>query len=74
MICGSSAGIITTLCIYPLDNIKMRLSLTTRGFYEGISDCFHKTIRIEGIKGFYVGIKPTLMGVVPFAAIDLTVF
>lgn len=42
--------------------------------YTGMSDVFWKTIQHEGIRGFYKGIFPNLLKVVPSASITYLVY
>eukprot|EP01012_Entosiphon_sulcatum_P010141 TRINITY_DN1586_c0_g1_i1.p1 TRINITY_DN1586_c0_g1~~TRINITY_DN1586_c0_g1_i1.p1 ORF type:complete len:480 (+),score=67.28 TRINITY_DN1586_c0_g1_i1:1404-2843(+) len=71
---GSSAGMLSQFCVYPLECIKTRLSAAGTGYYTGILDCATKTLRIEGIPGFYRGLSPAMFGMIPYAGVDLTVY
>ena len=42
--------------------------------YTGIGDCFAKTFRAEGVRGFYGGLGPTLCGIVPYAGVSFASF
>ncbi|KAG9146897.1 hypothetical protein Leryth_005195 [Lithospermum erythrorhizon] len=42
--------------------------------YGGMSDCFRKTLQHEGYKGFYKGLFPNLLKVVPAASITYIVY
>lgn len=62
---GSVAGIVGKYIEYPFDTIKVRLQsqpdhLPLR--YKGPLDCFHQSIRADGILGLYRGISAPLMG------------
>jgi solute carrier family 25 aspartate/glutamate transporter 12/13 len=56
--------------IYPVDMIKTRLQ---SGGYQGIRDCVQQIRTKEGIKGFYRGLVPNLIGITPEKAIKLAV-
>ncbi|XP_061175812.1 mitochondrial thiamine pyrophosphate carrier-like [Saccostrea echinata] len=71
LICGSGAGIISKILIYPLDVVKKRLQI--QGFeearsefgsirhYRGMKHCLYMVAKEEGIiKGFYKGLTPSL--------------
>ena len=58
--------------IYPFDLIRTRLALS-RGEYSGIIDCLRKVIRQEGWRATYKGYLASMLVIVPYAAIDLTV-
>lgn len=53
--------------LYPLELARSRL--TTTGSYNGILDCLRKIKQAEGVKGLYTGLKPSVMGILPEAAI-----
>ena len=78
VMCGSAAGITATLCTYPLDLVRSRLmmgaSASGEVLYTGIGDCFAKTFRAEGVRGFYGGLGPTLLGIVPYAGVSFASF
>jgi len=42
--------------------------------YKGMGDVFRKTYKNEGIRGFYKGIFPNLLKVVPSASITYMVY
>lgn len=74
MLAGASAGSFAQSCIYPMEILKTRLAISNSGQYRGIWDCARACFRAEGIKCFYKGYLPNMLGVVPYAAIDLTVY
>ena len=75
---GASAGMTSTLLTYPLDLVRSRLMMmgSSAGAqqYTGIIDCFSKTIRLEGVRGLYGGLGPTLVGIVPYAGVSFASF
>lgn len=71
LICGSGAGVLSKIIIYPLDVVKKRLQV--QGFdkaraefggvrhYQGMSHCLYTIAMEEGIlHGFYKGLAPSL--------------
>lgn len=42
--------------------------------YKGMSDAFRRTFQCEGIRGFYKGLFPNLLKVVPSASITYMVY
>jgi len=42
--------------------------------YKGMADVFRKTLKHEGFRGFYKGIFPNLLKVVPSASITYMVY
>ncbi len=54
--------------------LKTRLALRKTGQFSGISDCARYIYRTEGVRSFYRGYLPNLIGIIPYAGIDLTVY
>ncbi|KAG5244363.1 hypothetical protein OIU77_031398 [Salix suchowensis] len=67
LIAGACAGVSSTLCTYPLELVKTRLTIQ-RGVYNGIVDAFLKILHEEGPGELYRGLAPSLIGVIPYAA------
>ncbi|XVE71437.1 hypothetical protein DITRI_Ditri10aG0149900 [Diplodiscus trichospermus] len=65
-IAGAAAGVSSTLCTYPLELLKTRL--TVKEEYKNLLDAIVKIVQAEGLTGLYKGLTPTLIGVVPYAA------
>ncbi|KAL1160273.1 hypothetical protein V6Z11_A07G054500 [Gossypium hirsutum] len=75
--CGAISGALGATCIYPLQVIRTRYDpqrTTSDTVYNGISDVFWRTYRKEGYRGFYKGLIPTLLKVVPAASISYLVY
>ncbi|KAM4748010.1 mitochondrial adenyl nucleotide antiporter SLC25A23-like [Rhinophrynus dorsalis] len=73
-IAGSLAGAIAQTVIYPMEVLKTRLALRQTGQYSGMSDCARHILRTEGVRAFSKGYLPNLLGIVPYAGIDLAVY
>lgn len=73
-IAGATAGAISQTIIYPLEVLKTRLALRKTGQYSGIMDAARKIYAREGLKCFYKGYIPNILGIVPYAGIDLAVY
>lgn len=73
-IAGACAGGISQTAIYPLEVLKTRLALRKTGQYKGILDAAVKIYGTEGIRSFYRGYIPNLLGIIPYAGIDLAVY
>lgn len=71
---GSIAGGISQSVIYPLEVLKTRLALRMTGEYAGFVDAAKKIYSQAGIKAFYRGYVPNLIGILPYAGIDLAVY
>ncbi|GAQ86007.1 mitochondrial substrate carrier family protein [Klebsormidium nitens] len=68
-VAGASAGLASTLCTYPLELLKTRLTIQ-RGVYTGMGDALTKIVREEGFQELYRGLTPSLIGVIPYAAVN----
>ncbi len=73
---GAIAGGVAACLTYPLDVVRLRLSTQTgpRPQHCGICDTVNKIAREQGARGFYRGLFPTLVHVVPSFAINFQVF
>lgn len=71
---GASAGAFSQTVIYPLDVMKTRLALGKTGQYRGILRSCCKIYRSEGIVSFYRGYVPNILGVIPYAGIELGIY
>ncbi|KAG2691501.1 hypothetical protein I3843_08G012900 [Carya illinoinensis] len=67
LVAGACAGVSSTLCTYPLELVKTRLTVE-RGVYKGLFDAFLKILKEEGPAELYRGLTPSLIGVIPYAA------
>uniref|UniRef100_A0A453T353 Uncharacterized protein n=1 Tax=Aegilops tauschii subsp. strangulata TaxID=200361 RepID=A0A453T353_AEGTS len=67
LVAGALAGVSSTLCTYPLELIKTRLTIE-KDVYDNFLHCLVKIVREEGPSELYRGLTPSLIGVVPYAA------
>ncbi|PAV57001.1 hypothetical protein WR25_01858 [Diploscapter pachys] len=75
LLAGSSAGAISQSVIYPMEVLKTRLALRRTGQMDhGILHFAHKMYLKEGLFCFYKGYIPNLLGIIPYAGIDLAVY
>ncbi|XP_057417482.1 calcium-dependent mitochondrial ATP-magnesium/phosphate carrier protein 2 [Lotus japonicus] len=75
--CGTISGALGATCVYPLQVIRTRLQAqptNTSSGDRGMSDVFWKTLKTEGFGGFYKGLIPNLLKVVPAASITYMVY
>ncbi|CAP39734.2 Protein CBR-BUS-18 [Caenorhabditis briggsae] len=72
---GSAAGAISQSAIYPMEVMKTRLALRKTGQLDrGVIHFAHKMYTKEGIRCFYKGYLPNLIGIIPYAGIDLAIY
>ncbi|XP_065086560.1 mitochondrial adenyl nucleotide antiporter SLC25A25 isoform X1 [Ochlerotatus camptorhynchus] len=73
-VAGACAGGVSQTAIYPLEVLKTRLALRKTGQYSSILDAASKIYRREGVRSFYRGYIPNMLGIIPYAGIDLAVY
>ncbi|KAF7084321.1 hypothetical protein CFC21_087975 [Triticum aestivum] len=67
LVAGALAGVASTLCTYPMELVKTRLTIE-KDVYDNLLHAFVKIVRDEGPGELYRGLAPSLIGVVPYAA------
>lgn len=73
-VAGSLAGATAQTVIYPMEVLKTRLTLRKTGQYSGMADCAKQILQKEGVLAFYKGYLPNMLGIIPYAGIDLAVY
>ncbi|KAG6548617.1 hypothetical protein Mapa_010106 [Marchantia paleacea] len=66
-VAGATAGVCSTLVMYPLELLKTRLTIQ-RGVYDNLVHAIVKICKEEGPRELYRGLTPSLIGVIPYAA------
>jgi len=69
---ASAAGATATLCTYPLDVLRTRLAACPQ--HVAHSQVFRKLLLMEGVAAAFSGIRPALIGVVPYTGISFSAF
>jgi solute carrier family 25 phosphate transporter 23/24/25/41 len=70
---GAASGIFAQTCCFPLDTVRRRMQLKGK-MYEGTIDAFRTIMRVEGAAGFYKGMLPNAIKVIPNNAVRFLVF
>lgn len=74
LVSGSLSGIIAQTITYPGDTIRRRMQTNGIGgspsIYSGMLDCISKTVRTEGFRALYKGLKANTVRCIPGAAIQ----
>ncbi|CAI9584452.1 unnamed protein product, partial [Staurois parvus] len=73
-VAGSLAGATAQTSIYPMEVMKTRLAVGKTGQYNGMFDCAKKILKKEGVRAFYKGYIPNILGIIPYAGIDLAIY
>ena len=83
---GGAGGLVSQFVVYPIETVKTRLmsqittmpsSVTdphTVSKQETIVSTIKQMFREQGIKSFYRGCGPALVGIVPYAGVDMAVY
>lgn len=75
---GALAGITAVCTTYPLDLVRVRLACQGAGYgsrYRGMLHCIRRIYAEEGgIRALYTGCVPTLVGIVPYAAANFSIY
>lgn len=75
---GGIAGMFSQFAIYPFEIIKVRFMSSATSTINNKKSSFIYTIKnvytTNGVRGFYKGLNMSLLGIFPFAAIDLSLF
>lgn len=70
---GAASGIIAQTCCYPLDTVRRRMQIATSS-YSSTPNAFITILKTEGFLGFYKGMIPNAIKVVPNNAIRFAAF
>ena len=70
---GAASGLFAQTCCYPLDTVRRRMQLKGT-VYNGLGDAFRTILRDEGFRGFYRGMLPNAVKVVPNTAVRFVAY
>lgn len=76
LLAGGMAGAVAQTAIYPLDLVKTRLQTCASEAGKGprLGTLTKEIFIHEGPRAFYKGLLPSLLGIVPYAGIDLAAY
>jgi solute carrier family 25 folate transporter 32 len=78
LVMGAASKVIASITTYPFQVIRTRLqmrqSASAGRLYVGVTDTASEMLKREGLGGFYKGLTPNLIRVVPSSAITLAVY
>ncbi|KAF9335972.1 mitochondrial thiamine pyrophosphate transporter [Podila minutissima] len=67
---GATAGILATACTYPFDLLRTRFAVQREvKVYTGVLQAFRHIYLKDGVKGYYKGMSPALIQVIPYMGI-----
>lgn len=74
-LCGSMSGFSATLVAHPFDVIRTRIIAQSEPrTYTSTMNAYSTIVRVEGYRGLFRGLLPTLMQIAPFTGIQFTVY
>ena len=76
---GAAAGAIATSLTYPLDVMRAKLAVDRpckrpSGIPLTYASAISQTLRTAGVGGLFAGIRPTLLGIVPYSGTSFAMF
>eukprot|EP01061_Rhynchopus_euleeides_P003257 TRINITY_DN12523_c3_g1_i1.p1 TRINITY_DN12523_c3_g1~~TRINITY_DN12523_c3_g1_i1.p1 ORF type:complete len:396 (+),score=112.19 TRINITY_DN12523_c3_g1_i1:155-1342(+) len=78
---GATAGMVGQALVYPLDVIKTRLAASETGLYRHelryggmLGHVVRRMLKYEGWRSLYRGMGVSLLGMIPYAGLDLMLF
>ncbi|KAI8977071.1 mitochondrial folate carrier protein Flx1 [Mycotypha africana] len=75
LVMAATSKVAATAVTYPYQVLKSRLqNHATKDTYTGVIDCGKKIVQAEGIMGFYKGLAPSIIRVLPGTCITFLVY
>lgn len=72
---GALSGSMAVCVTYPLETLRARMAVDLSDKYrQGYIRAVQDIVRADGIRSLYSGLRPTLIGIVPYAGISFTVY
>ncbi|KAG0294695.1 mitochondrial thiamine pyrophosphate transporter [Dissophora globulifera] len=69
-IAGANAGVVATACTYPFDLLRTRFAVQQNvKIYTGLIQACRHIYRADGVRGFYRGMSPALIQIIPYMGI-----
>jgi hypothetical protein len=78
MLAGTIAGVFQMGITYPLETVRVRLTMSPAllgGFrYDGMLQCFRHTYQTQGMRGLYSGLSVALLSGAPYVGLQMTLY
>ena len=72
---GAISGSVAVIVTYPFETLRARLAVDMIGRYSGgYISATRSIVNAEGIKCLYSGLRPTLIGIIPYAGTSFAVY
>lgn len=63
------AGATSCLALHPMEVVRSRLTCDNRGQYQGLISATRQIVSCEGVAALYQGLGPSLLAILPEAAV-----
>ena len=73
LLAGGAAGFFSESVSYPFNVVQNCVAAAPRGTYPSLRHAAASVVAQRGFVGLYAGYTPTVLGIIPFSAIDLSV-
>jgi len=74
LVLGAVSGAVGQLTVYPLEMLRTRIAVAPTGMYEGVSHALFSVAQREGVGALYRGVGASMLGILPYAGVDLMIF
>ena len=74
LLAGSLAGSTAVILTYPLDMVRARMAVSGITKYKSLRHTFLTVYKEEGIRTFYNGFIPTIVGIMPYAGVSFFIY
>ena len=72
---GAISGSVAVIVTYPLETLRARLAADLSSQYDrGYIQATRKIVQVDGLKSLYSGLRPTLVGIIPYAGTSFAVY
>jgi hypothetical protein len=72
MLASALSGALARIPMHPMDTVKAKLQVATKGQYRGVAHALQHTLRHEGVRGLYRGFGITFVGSAPATCLYFT--
>jgi solute carrier family 25 protein 42 len=75
-VCGALSGSAAVFATYPLETLRARLAVDIDGnrYPTGYIQAVKSIVKSEGLMSLYSGLRPTLVGIIPYAGTSFAVY
>lgn len=72
---GAGAGMIATTATYPFDIMRTQFAVQgSKKVFPNMQSFISSTLQTSGVKGFYVGLSPALIGITPYMGLNFALY